>query len=99
VTAFIHRRYASTGDPAPQDQLVADLRRELDKTLGVLLQCGDYLSKHAEMNAALHCASDRVMYSPLHTVVTVAIARVHTLLDKTAPPGPATGGLPAKDED
>lgn len=72
------------------DALVADLRRELDKALGVLLEVGEYLTKHAEMNAALHCSSDRVMYSPLHAKVTSAIHGAHTTLDRTS----ATSGGP-----
>ncbi|MEV6401161.1 hypothetical protein AB0M39_41380 [Streptomyces sp. NPDC051907] len=70
---------------APPEPLVADLRREMDKALGVLLEAGEYLTLHAQMNAALHCASDRVMYSPLHAKVTAAIHALHTTLDRAAP--------------
>lgn len=64
---------------------VTDLRRELDKALGTLLEVGNYLTHQAEMNAALHCSSDRVMYSPLHAKVTLAISHAHHALDRTTP--------------
>lgn len=74
------------GDPHPHippDPLVADLRRELGKTLVALGQCRDYLARHAEANAALHCASDRVMHSPLHAAVVHAIHGAQAALDRT----------------
>lgn len=70
---------------APPDPATADLRRELDKAHAVLLNVQEYLAKHAEMNAALHCASGRVMYSPLHAQVTAAAHNLRTTLNHTAP--------------
>ncbi|MEU2510533.1 hypothetical protein [Streptomyces syringium] len=75
------------------DPVVADLRRELDKARETLTGCETHLARHAEMNAALHCA-DRVLYSPLHAQVTAAIGQIDHALVRTAPdprdePGPA----------
>ncbi|MFE2934867.1 hypothetical protein [Streptomyces sp. NPDC059278] len=71
------------------EDTINDLRRELNKALGALLDCGNYLTHHAEMNAALHCASNRVMHSPLHAKVTAAVRDAHHALDRTTPHPPA----------
>jgi hypothetical protein len=67
------------------DPIVTDLRRELDKAREALLACLLHLSRHAEANAALHCA-DRVMYSPLHAKTEAAIAGISGALARTNPP-------------
>lgn len=80
------------------DPTVTDLRRELRKAEDALNGCLQHLARHAEANAALHCA-ERVMYSPLHAKVEAAIAGIdHALartkqprvptLDHTSPDGP-----------
>lgn len=61
---------------------VVDLRRELDKAREALTGCQTHLARHAEANAALHCA-DRVMYSPLHAKVDAAIAGIEHALKRT----------------
>lgn len=66
-----------------------DLRRELDKALDTLLAVRRYLARHAEMNAALHCAT-RVMYSPLHARVESAVTGAQQALARY---GPRTGGI------
>lgn len=64
------------------DPTVTDLRRELAKARDALAACETHLARHAEANAALHCA-DRVMYSPLHARVTAAIAGADHALERT----------------
>lgn len=64
--------------------MIADLRRELDKARDALESCLVHLAKHAEGNAALHCA-DRVMYSPLHAKVDAAVAGIDYALERTNP--------------
>lgn len=49
-----------------------DLIRELAKASDTLAAAQTHLARHAEANAALHCATT-VMYSPLHARVTAAI--------------------------
>lgn len=66
------------------DPTVADLRRELEKAGEVLAGVEVHLARHAEMNAALHCA-ERVLYSPLHARVTAAIGQIEHALVRTAP--------------
>jgi len=75
---------ASTEDPT-----ITDLRRELEKAREALAGAETHLARHAEMNAALHCA-DRVMYSPLHAKVTSAIAGIDHALRRTQFIGTAT---------
>jgi hypothetical protein len=67
------------------DPIVTDLRREVDKARETLLACLLHLSRHAEANAALHCA-DRVMYSPLHAKVEAAVAGISGALARTKEP-------------
>jgi hypothetical protein len=64
------------------DPIVTDLRRELEKAREALLACLLHLSRHAEANAALHCA-ERVMYSPLHAKTEAAIAGISGALART----------------
>lgn len=71
------------------DPVVTDLRRELDKARETLLACLLHLSRHAEANAALHCA-DRVMYSPLHAKTEAAIAGITGALARTEQPNAPT---------
>ena len=66
------------------DPMIADLRRELDKARDALEGCRTYLARHAEGNAALHCA-ERVMYSPLHAKVDTAVAGIDFALERTQP--------------
>jgi len=61
---------------------ITDLRRELEKARDALEGCLIHLEKHAEMNAALHCA-DRVHYSPLHAKVDAAVAGIDHALERT----------------
>ncbi|MFF4791887.1 hypothetical protein ACFY2M_19460 [Streptomyces sp. NPDC001276] len=64
------------------DPTITDLRRELEKAREALAGAEQHLARHAEMNAALHCA-ERVMYSPLHAKVTTAIAGIEHALART----------------
>lgn len=64
------------------DPTVTDLRRELDKARDALTDAAIHLARHAEMNAALHCATN-VMYSPLHAKVTAAIRGIDHALERT----------------
>ena len=68
------------------DPVVTDLRRELDKARLALIAAQSHLAAHAEMNAALHCSSDNVMYSPLHAKVTTTIAGIEHALERTDRP-------------
>ncbi|MFE3429865.1 hypothetical protein [Streptomyces sp. NPDC059171] len=61
---------------------ITDLRRELAKAHDALMDVEVHLARHAEMNAALHC-SERVMYSPLHAKVDVAIHGIKHALART----------------
>ncbi len=70
----------------PDADLINDLRRELAKAHAALEECQTLLARKAEANAALHCASDRVMHSPLHAKVTAALYSAQAALDRTAPP-------------
>lgn len=65
-----------------EDSTITDLRRELEKALEALEGCLRHLSRHAEMNAALHCA-ERVMYSPLHAKTEAAVAGIAHALQRT----------------
>jgi hypothetical protein len=67
------------------DPTITDLRRELEKARDALAAAEVHLARHAEMNAALHCA-ERVMYSPLHAKVTAAIAGIEHALARTERP-------------
>lgn len=81
------------------DDTVTDLRRELAKALSALDGVLTYLTRHAEMNAALHCA-DRVLHSPLHARVEAAVYQIHHALDRTDPGGlGASAILAATDAD
>jgi len=72
------------------DPTITDLRRELEKACGALMDAETHLARHAEANAALHC-SERVMYSPLHAKVQAAITGISHALDRTTPrPEPQT---------
>jgi hypothetical protein len=64
------------------DPTVTDLRRELEKARHALIDAQSHLSAHAQMNAALHCASE-VFYSPLHAKVTTAIQGIEHALART----------------
>jgi hypothetical protein len=64
------------------DPTVIDLRRELEKARAALIDAQSHLSAHAQMNAALHCASD-VFYAPLHAKVTAAIVGIEHALNRT----------------
>jgi hypothetical protein len=66
-------------------QTVTDLRRELEKARLALVAAQSHLASHAEMNAALHCATS-VMYSPLHAKVVSAIAGIDHALERTKQP-------------
>lgn len=66
------------------DPTITDLRRELEKAEDTLSGCLLHLSRHAQANAALHCA-ERVMYSPLHAKVEAAIAGIMHALKRTEP--------------
>lgn len=66
-------------------QTITDLRRELEKARLALIDAQSHLSAHAQMNAALHCASE-VFYSPLHAKVTSAIAGIEHALARTDRP-------------
>jgi hypothetical protein len=66
------------------DPTVTDLRRELEKAREALTAAETHLARHAEMNAALHCA-ERVMYSPLHAKVATAMHGVDHALARTEP--------------
>jgi hypothetical protein len=71
------------------DPTVTDLRRELEKARLALIDAQTHLASHAEMNAALHCAS-QVLYSPLHAKVTTAIQGVDRALARTDQPNVPT---------
>jgi hypothetical protein len=72
------------------DPTITDLRRELEKARHALIDAQSHLASHAEMNAALHCATT-VMYSPLHAKVTAAIQQIEHALQRTEPgPNPPT---------
>lgn len=66
------------------DPIVTDLRRELAKAREALKGAEQHLARHAESNAALHCA-ERVMYSPLHAKVTAALHGIDHALARTEP--------------
>ena len=66
---------------------ITDLRRELEKARLALIDAQSHLSAHAQMNAALHCATE-VFYSPLHAKVTAAIAGIEHALARTDRPTP-----------
>ena len=70
------------------DPTITDLRRELEKARLALIDAQSHLSAHAQMNAALHCATE-VFYSPLHAKVTAAIAGIEHDLARTDRPLPA----------
>lgn len=67
------------------DPTITDLRRELDKARDALTDAAIHLARHAEMNAALHCATN-VMYSPLHAKVTAAVRSIDHALERTGQP-------------
>ncbi|HWM95534.1 MAG TPA: hypothetical protein VNO54_00615 [Streptosporangiaceae bacterium] len=67
------------------DPTITDLRRELEKARHALIDAQSHLASHAEMNAALHCATT-VMYSPLHAKVTAAIQQTEHALARTDHP-------------
>lgn len=67
------------------DPTIADLRRELAKAREALAAAESYLARHAEMNAALHCA-ERVMHSPLHAKVAAALTGIDHALARTEQP-------------
>jgi len=57
-----------------------DVLRETEKVLAALLAAEKHLTHFNEMNAALHL-SDRVLYSPLTTVVIAAVESARKLVD------------------
>ncbi|MEU6365726.1 hypothetical protein ABZ876_08215 [Streptomyces sp. NPDC046931] len=69
------------------DPTITDLRRELEKARLALIDAQSHLSAHAQMNAALHCATE-VFYSPLHAKVTAAIQGIEHALARTDRPLP-----------
>jgi hypothetical protein len=69
------------------DPNVTDLRRELAKAREALAAAETHLARNAEMNAALHCATD-VFYSPLHAKVSAALHGVDHALERTEPSPP-----------
>lgn len=71
------------------DPMLFDLHRELEKARLVLVAARSHLAAHAEMNAALHCATT-VMYSPLHARVTNTIAGIESALARTDHPNVPT---------
>jgi hypothetical protein len=71
------------------DPIVTDLRRELAKARLALIDAQSHLAAHAQMNAALHCATD-VFYSPLHAKVTAAVAGIEHALERTDQPNVPT---------
>lgn len=79
------------------DPVVIDLRRELEKARLALIDAQSHLAAHAEMNAALHCATT-VMYSPLHAKVTAAIQGIEHALTRTEP-GPNLSTLDSRSSD
>ncbi|MFC9736063.1 hypothetical protein ACFWG5_34540 [Streptomyces hydrogenans] len=66
-------------------QTITDLRRELEKARAALIDTQTHLAAHAQMNAALHCATE-VFHSPLHAKVTAAIAGIEHALTRTDRP-------------
>ena len=66
---------------------LTDLRRELEKARRALIDTQSHLTAHAQMNAALHCATE-VFHSPLHAKVTAAIAGIEHALARTDRPLP-----------
>lgn len=71
------------------DPTITDLRRELAKAENTLIACLLHLTRHAEMNAALHC-SERVMYSPLHAKVEATIDGIAHARMRTEEPADGT---------
>lgn len=71
------------------DPIVTDLRRELEKARLALVDAQSHLSAHAQMNPALHCASE-VFYSPLHAKVTAAVQGIEHALNRTEQPAADT---------
>ena len=71
------------------DPTITDLRRELAKARLALIDAQSHLAAHAQMNAALHCATE-VFYSPLHAKVTTAIAGIEHALARTDQPNVPT---------
>lgn len=78
---------ADSADPS-----ITDLRRELEKARDALDSAASHLARHAEMNAALHCATN-VMYSPLHAKVSAAIAGIDHALRRTQLIGTASAAM------
>lgn len=74
------------------DPTIIDLRRELEKAREALDGAATHLARHAEMNAALHCATN-VMYSPLHAKVNAAIQGIEHALLRTQLIGTATAAM------
>jgi hypothetical protein len=79
------------------DPVITDLRRELEKARHALIDAQSHLAAHAEMNAALHCATT-VMYSPLHAKVTAALGQIEHALLRTEP-GPNLPTLDSRTSD
>jgi hypothetical protein len=79
------------------DPTITDLRRELEKAREALNGASTHLARHAEMNAALHCATN-VMYSPLYSKVNAAIQGIEHALARTQFIGTATAAkIPIND--
>lgn len=86
------------GTPTMTDPTITDLRRELDKARNALIATQDHLAAHAQMNAALHCATE-VFYSPLHAKVSAAIQGLeHALARTTHPRTPTLDSQSAAEE-
>lgn len=79
------------------DPVITDLRRELEKARHALIDAQSHLSAHAQMNAALHCATE-VYFSPLHAKVTAAIQQTEHALKRTEP-GPNLPTLDSRSSD
>lgn len=60
-----------------------DLTRELEKIEAVLFKVEEYLTKTSEANAALHM-SEKVLYTPLSSAVSVSLDSIHKLITKVA---------------
>ncbi|MCZ7414294.1 hypothetical protein [Streptomyces sp. WMMC897] len=69
------------------DPTITDLRRELEKARESLDAARTHLARHAEANAALHCA-ERVLYSPLHAKIDAAVVGIEHALARTQATNP-----------
>ena len=68
--------------PEQAAAVIVDLRRELAKARDALTAAELYFARHAETNAAVHCAST-VQYSPLHARVASTLMGIDNALART----------------